>query len=188
MRGIDRRGAGIASALVLMVGALHGAGCQTMGPIAARGPSAVSAAGSGYSYQAGTAAQSFSRPRIEVETASQEALADLQMRLSGNVDWGPERTAIHARSADGRRVELTIVDRGSSTEALVKVGLFGDEAMSKALLDRIGMRLGEQPPEAIPDEVPSTPESNPYFSRDAVPDEVMLEGFTDSGHQTPAIP
>ena len=53
------------------------------------------------------------------------------------------------------------------------------QAMAKAVLDRVGVRLGTLPPEAIPTDVPSDPSTNPYFSREAVPDSVMLRGFAE---------
>lgn len=152
------------------------AGCRSMGPMSPSGPSLVVPT---YAYASGTASQGFARPREEVEAALREAMTDLGIRRVGLIEADAEQTTVKGRTGDGRRVELALVERGPATEARVRVGLFGDEALAKAVLDRVGVRLGTLPPEAIPSAVPSDPEGNPYFSREAVPDSVMLRGFTE---------
>ena len=171
MRRIGRLGCAAMAAAALV-------GCRAMGPIGPDGPSMLVPT---YSFSSGTASQGFARPRDEVESALRDAMNDLALRRVGTIDWDAEQTRVHARADDGRRVDLTLVERGPATEAHVRVGLFGDEAMSKAVLDRVGVRLGTLPPEAVPAEVPTDPEGNPYFSREAVPDAVMLRGYADSG-------
>jgi hypothetical protein len=155
-------------------------GCRAMGPIGSAGPSLVVPT---YAYASGTATQGFAWPRDEVEAALGEAMTDLNIRRVGLIEADAEQTRVRGRAADGRRVDLSLVERGAATQANVRVGLFGDEALAKAVLDRVGVRLGSLPPEAIPAEVPASFESeeaeNPYFSRQAVPDSVMLRGFSD---------
>ncbi len=61
-----------------------------------------------------------------------------------------------------------------------RVGWFGDELFSKALLRRVGIRLGTPPPEAIPEKAPSSPAGNPYFSREAVSDYEMMRDYIEA--------
>ena len=69
-----------------------------------------------------------------------------------------------------------------------RIGWFGDEALSQALLERVGVRAGTRAPEAIPDEPPSTPSGNPYFSRSAISDEVMLRDLADAPYHDRVVP
>ena len=147
-----------------------------MGPLGPSGPSLVVPT---YAYASGTASQGFARTREEVEAALSEAMDDLGIRRVGLIQADAEQTTVKGRTGDGRRVELALVERGPATEARVRVGLFGDEALAKAVLDRVGVRLGTLPPEAIPSALPSDPEENPDFSREEVPDSVMLRGFAE---------
>ena len=64
-----------------------------------------------------------------------------------------------------------------------RIGWFGDEPLSRTLLERIGVRLGTLPPAAIPDRPPSAPASNPIFSRDAVPDSVIFRDFAEAPYR-----
>lgn len=160
-------------------------GCRAMGPIGTEGPSLVVPT---YAYASGTASQGFARPRGEVESALREAMEDLAIRRVGLIEADGEQTKVRGRTNDGRRVELVLVDRGPATETRVRVGLFGDEALAKAVLERVGVRLGTLPPEAIPASVPSDPDGNPYFSRGAVPDSIMLRGFADSNDVGGMVP
>jgi hypothetical protein len=68
------------------------------------------------------------------------------------------------------------------------VGWFGDEPLSRALLERAGVRLGSRDPEAIPAAAPSAPSHNPFFSRSAVPDAVMLRDLAESLQRDRVIP
>ena len=79
-----------------------------------------------------------------------------------------------AEMLDGRRAMITLRPQQGATKLTARMGLWGDEPLSRALMDRVGVRLGSLPPEAVPDEPPSKPASNPFFSRSAVSDEVML--------------
>lgn len=159
-------------------------GCRALGPIGAGGPSLVVPT---YGYASGTASQGFARDRAEVEAALRDAMDELAIRREGPIDWDAERTVVHARTEDGHRAQVELIDRGAATEARVRIGLFGDEALSKAVLDRLGRRLGTLPPEATPAAAADSP-SVPHFSRDAVPDAVMLRGFTEGSHTPTPTP
>ena len=87
-----------------------------------------------------------------------------------------------------RPVKVTIRSFQGQTQVGVRAGWFGDEAMSKAPLDRVGVRLGNQPPEAIPTETPSTPAGNPFFSRKAVSDLEMFRDIAEAPYRDRVIP
>ncbi|QDV33240.1 DUF3568 family protein [Tautonia plasticadhaerens] len=164
--------------VVVAIAPLGLIGCRSLGPIGSGGPSLVVPT---YAYASGTASQGFASPRPEVEGALSEAMTDLDIIRVGLIEADSEQTLVRGRASDGRRVDLSLVDRGAATEARVRVGLFGDERLAKAVLDRVGVRLGTLPPEATPAEVPASGETieNPYFSKQAVPDSVMLRGFSE---------
>ena len=82
----------------------------------------------------------------------------------------------------------TIRPHREMTQVTIRVGWFGDEPLTKALLERIEVRLGTRSPEAIPATVPTAPSSNPYFARDAIPDSVMLRDFADARYNDRVIP
>jgi hypothetical protein len=74
------------------------------------------------------------------------------------------------------------------TQVAVRAGWFGDEPLSQAILERVGIRLGNRNPESIPTKAPSAPSANPFFSRDAVPDSVMLRDFAEAPYRDRVIP
>jgi len=157
-------------------------GCATTSPLIHSIESSAE-----FSYSAGRGVQDFAAPPSAVIPAVFAALTDLQMD-----DPQPARdgvvTRIEARTRDGRAVSLTVRPRAGATQVGARIGWFGDEALSKALLERVGVRAGTQAPEAIPDEPPSTPSGNPYFSRSAIPDEVMLRDLADAPYHDRVIP
>jgi hypothetical protein len=95
---------------------------------------------------------------------------------------------IEARTEDDRAVTVTLRFRQGATQVGVRIGRFGDEPLSRALLERVGVRLGTRDPEAIPAAAPSAPSSNPYFSRTAIPDSVMLKDFADAPYHDRVVP
>lgn len=141
----------------------------------------------GFSFSTGQGMQSFAAAPVAVATATAAALGDLGMR-----DIRPHRDGTVLRceavTADGRSAAVTIRARAGSTSAAARVGWFGDEALSRAILERIGVRLGELPPEPVTDAPPSTPGSNPFFSRSAVPDSVMLRDQAEAPYTDRVIP
>jgi hypothetical protein len=70
----------------------------------------------------------------------------------------------------------------------IRIGWFGDEPLSRALMDRIGIRLGTLPPAAIPVEPPSSPAGNPFFSKNAVSDAEMLKDQADAPYSDKTVP
>jgi len=142
------------------------AGCSTVGLVR---DSALGA--SGYSYQAGRASQGFASSVPEVESAVIEAMGDLGMRI---IRKSREANSLsyEARALDGRRATIEIESQNSLPIVSARIGWFGDEPLSKALFDRIGIRLGTLPPSAIPMDPPSEPAgpvSHTFYSPGASP-------------------
>jgi hypothetical protein len=161
-------------------------GCSTTGPARSM---------AGFVARDGLADRSFPQSFDPVVAVTREAMADLgvrevAVRLDPDLAPGghppagnPRAATLSGRGADGRPVAVTIRSRGNGCDVGVRVGRFGDEALSRTLLDRVGVRLGTLPPAPIPTEVPSTPGSQPFFSRAAVPDAVMLRDQAEAGYR-----
>jgi hypothetical protein len=81
---------------------------------------------------------------------------------------------------DNTPAVLTLRPGNGAARVTARIGWFGDEPFSRTLFERIGIRLGHLPPKAIPPEPPSAPAPNPFFSRRAVPDAVMLREQSES--------
>jgi hypothetical protein len=109
-------------------------------------------------------------------------IGSIQPRLDG----GLPRLA--GKTEDGREVLVVIRSNQGLCQVAVRVGWFGDEPLSRALIERVAVRLGSKPPQAIPSTAPSAPSSNPYFSRDAVPDSDMLRDFVEAPYRDRVIP
>jgi hypothetical protein len=157
-------------------------GCATL----PRGPIQESAAPD-FAYAAGRATQSFAAPPSAVLAALNDAMGDLNL-----VSIRPTRegtvSRIEADTADRRKVAANVRSNRGTSQVAVRVGWFGDEALSRALLERVGVRLGTRDPQAIPASAPSSPAPNPYFARDAVPDSVMLRDFAEAPYRDRVIP
>jgi Protein of unknown function (DUF3568) len=164
-----------------MAGGLMQSGCATVAP----SPERLLSTGS--SYSAGRAIQDFSLPSTKVGTAMTEAMADLKM---ASIQPGRNGAVykIEAKTEDNRAVMVTLRPHQTQTRVSCRIGMFGDEPLSKALLERTGVRLGTLPPAPIPDHVPSSPGSNPFFSRDAVPDEMMLKDAAEAPYRDHVVP
>jgi hypothetical protein len=190
-----RRGIFASAALV----ALGLAGCQTVGLTAS--PALPNA---GFSYQGGTASQSFPFPADQVQAALVEAMADLKMRSAGPTQE-EHGTSFHGQTADNRKVTVTLsrvlgaaaIVSGSSVDTTppkdtsaivtVRVGWLGDEPLSRFLMDRIGIRLGTTAPAAIPSEPPSSPERPVIFGgREVGPPSVRR--MNDAGYRDTPVP
>jgi uncharacterized protein YceK len=156
-------------------------GCATVAPSIERDSSLSS------SYAGGRATQDFARSPGEIGAAVAQAMDDLKMT---SVERGRDGTVykISATTADKRSVLVTMRPNQGLTRVGCRIGLFGDEPLSKAVLERTGIRLGTLPPAPIPENPPSKPGSNPIFSRDAVPDEVFLRDVADAPYRDRVIP
>jgi Protein of unknown function (DUF3568) len=166
---------------LLIAGGLALSGCATVAPSPERLLTTES------SYGAGRAIQDYSLPSSQVGTAVTEAMADLKM---ASIQPGRNGAVykIQAKTEDNRAVMVTLRPHQTQTRVSCRIGAFGDEPLSKALLERTGVRLGTLPPTPIPDHVPSSPGSNPFFSRNAVPDSEMLKDAAEAPYRDRVMP
>ena len=163
------------------------AGCATVAPVAVTHAGAAPKPGA-FTYRAGMAAQDFAYPPAEVVATVKDALGDLSIRTNRQ-GRQPGGVVIEGATADNRRAVVTVRAaplRG--TQLTTRIGLWGDEALSRALMERVGVRLGSLPPAPVPEKPPSTPGANPYFSRSAVPDEIMFHDLAESRHRDTMVP
>jgi len=165
----------IALGVVLVCGTWQ-SGCATVAP------SVVAASGLEVSYTGGRAIQEFAVPSSAVRGAVSEALDDLKMT---SIEHGRSGSVykIDARTADNRAVLITVRPHEGQTRVSCRIGWLGDELLSKAVLERTGVRLGTLPPAAIPDDPPSSPAPNPILSRLAPPDEDTLRNIAEAPYR-----
>lgn len=163
-----------------------GSGCQTLGPasLSALSQDAVT----GYTYSGGRAVQSFALPPKDVEPAALAAMDDL--RIHSIRRTSEEGTIVlEGTTPDNRRASMTIHPQNAGARVSTRLGIFGDEPLSRALMDRMSVRLGTLPPTAVSvDPPPSEPGKNPYFSRAAVSDSEMLKDQADAHFRGSAFP
>jgi len=145
-------------------------GCSTVAPMLDSGALEVN----GYSYTGGKATQFFNFPKASVEKAVREAMDDLHMRVERETHDGVV-AFVEGRTADDRRMQISLRPQQETTRVTVKIFWFGDEPLSRAFTDRVGIRLGALPPQAIPETPPSSPEPNPLIpARSKVMDSEVL--------------
>jgi Protein of unknown function (DUF3568) len=168
--------------VVTAAGLLSQSGCASMGQWSgarAMPADTQDAVGSRYSYSSGRGIQEFAAPPSAVKAAVNEAMDDLKITVTHRRHDGAA-SQIDGRTSDDRTVVVTVRPRQGKTQVGCRIGWFGDDPLSRTLLERVGVRLGTAPPAAIPKDLPSAPASNPIFSRDAIPDSVMLRDFADA--------
>lgn len=141
-----------------------------------------------FAYAAGRATQDFTYPPLAMQSAVTGAMEDMRMHSIRQANEGG-LLVFHGRTADDRHgVTVTLRPNQGKSRVHARVGWFGDEPLSRALMDRIGVRLGSLPPAAIPVEPPSSPEGNPFFSKKAIPDEIMLRDEADAAYRDSPVP
>lgn len=131
------------------------AACSTVAPVT----NLELAETPGFSYSAGKATQLFNFPQKTVKKAVMEAMDDLHMRVVRETHDGVV-VFLEGTTADDRKVQVTLRPNQETTRISVKIFWFGDEALSRAFTDRVGIRLGALPPEPIPEKIPSSPTPN----------------------------
>jgi hypothetical protein len=174
----------IALAAAALVAATIGTGCSTMEPAAM---SAFGRNGSGFSYSAGRAVQSFAYPPTTVQPSVVSAMDDLRMQSIRQINDG-SAIVFEGTTADNRKASVTLRPHPGGSRLSARIGLFGDEPLSRALMDRVGIRLGSLPPAAIPVDPPSSPGSHPYLSRVGKPDPTFLKDQTEAPFRGTAVP
>lgn len=127
--------------LLVAAAALANGGCL----LAAAGAAAGGA--TAYYYFKGKVCQEFPSTFHDTWLAAQTALQNLQLPLVANENNG-SAGKLTSRTADGTAVTIDlevipsrIPAEGSVTRACVRVGTFGDEAVSRRILDQVGAHL-----------------------------------------------
>ena len=141
----------------------------------------------GFAFMGGRATQSFAAPPSAVIAALGDAMGDLSLESIHPTREGTV-CRIEASTHDRRNVAANVRSNQGTSQVAIRVGWFGDEPLSRALLERVGVRLGTRDPEAIPASAPSVPSANPYFARDAIPDSVMLRDLAEAPYRDRVIP
>lgn len=168
---MPRRVPGILAACVLLVSA----GCRTTTP-------ARTLADTGRSGP-GPLVQAYPLPADSVRQAAREALVDLEFEPQS--DPGRDSGSVVGRSPVKGTATLTLLTGESTT----LVAYRGDQPETgRALLDRIGVRLGTRPPAPIPVDAPEPSAGRGRLSRDAVSDAVMLRGEDMASYRDTPIP
>ena len=184
---------GIALLAAAVVAGAGGTGCSTVAPSAVKAmanPAPGADTGAGYSFSAGRATQTFSSSAQVVAPAVVAAMDDLRIEDVRRVNES-SMTIFEGKTADNRRASVTLrPQKQGSTRVTVRIGLFGDEPLSRALMDRVGIRLGDLPPAPIPAEVPSDPAPNPFinFKRSVGPQSEMLRDMAESRFRDSPVP
>lgn len=156
-------------------------------PTGKAGEKQTGAEGMGYSYFGGRAVQTFGQMPATVQPALVSALDDLRIQNVRQITDGGA-VIFEGTTADNRKASVTLRPHASGTRLSARIGLFGDELLSRAVMDRVGVRLGTLPPTAIPAEPPSQPASNPYFSKSAIPDSEMLKDHAEAYYRDSPSP
>ena len=182
----------IARTATVMLVSTAAAGCQTTGPgtmsaLATR-PTSPSPNGTGLHLRGrpGGRRRSPQQPTA-VQPAVVAALDDLRIASVRQISDGGT-IVFEGVTADDRKASVTLRPDPGGTRLVARVGLFGDQALSRALMDRVGIRLGTLPPAAVPAEPPSDPSPNPYFSRSAISDAEMLRDQAEAPYRATAVP
>jgi Protein of unknown function (DUF3568) len=152
----------LAGRVVLTMGMACGlgqSGCATVAP----GVEHTTGADNGYS--GGRAQQDFPRNAKLTSAAAAEALDDLKMT---SIKRSRDGTVykIEGKTEDNRTVLVTVRPHQKEARVGCRVGWFGDALLSKAIMERIAIRLELLPPAPIPDKPPSAPDPNPFLLRD----------------------
>jgi len=94
----------------------------------------------GYKYVKGEAKQFYPHPLAQTWTAVRESVQQLGMPVTYEAadQFGARLESV---TAEGKKVTIKLVPRGYGTELRVRVGMFGDEYVSKRLLAQVNQRL-----------------------------------------------
>ena len=168
-------------------------GCSTVAPSAAKAltkDGQASEPTTACTYSAGRATQTFASPAKPVGLAVLAAMDDLHIQ---NVQTRNDASMriIEGTTSDNRRASVMLRPQiKGSTRLTARIGLFGDEPFSRALMERIGIRLGTLPPGPIPAEAPSSPAPNPFinFKRSVGDHSEMLRNMADAPFGTSGAP
>jgi hypothetical protein len=164
-----RRAAFVLLALALALNA----GCA----LALIGAAAAGAAGAGYIYYNGYATREFHAPLADTREAVNATLADLQFPVVKE-STGAGTASIQTRTADGYTVWISldvvpspVPAEGAYPRVSIRVGVTGDEKVSRTFLDQVASRLTPTgPPPPVPPTVPLKAEVGPPLPPTENPD------------------
>ncbi len=148
MARMGTRWVGRAAFVVVAATALANAGCL----VAAVGAAAGAAGAAGYLYYTAPLVRDYPASYGDTLAAVKAALADLQFTLVKEQPVGGG-TLIETRTGDGVQVQVTldmltspVPADGTATRVSVRVGHFGDEAVSTRIQDQIARHVAPPPP------------------------------------------
>jgi hypothetical protein len=143
-----KRWAGQAAFVAVAAAALANAGCL----VAAVGAAAGAAGAAGYFYYTAPLVRDYPSPYGDMLTAVKAALADLQFQIDKEKPMGGG-TVIETRTGDGVHVQVAldlltspVPADGVMTRVSVRVGQFGDEAISTRIQDQIAKHVAPPAP------------------------------------------
>lgn len=126
------------SVRTVLAAALLGVTVATSGCVAV---AAAGAAGAGVAWIRGALETNVDRDLDRVYRATQEAVRGLEFAVVTERKSSVDATVV-ARTALDKKVEVILKQAGSkTTHVSIRVGVFGDEAMSLAILERIKAEL-----------------------------------------------
>lgn len=98
---------------------------------------AAGAAGAGVAWVRGTLEANIEHNLDQVYRAAQKAVAELEFAKVSESKSGLDAVLV-ARTALDKKIEIVLKRVGkNTTQVVIRVGVFGDEAISLAILDRI---------------------------------------------------
>jgi hypothetical protein len=90
---------------------------------------------------------------------------------------------IEARTEDDRSVLVTVRPHQDESRVGCRIGWFGDELLSRAILERTGIRLELLPPAPIPDKPPSSPDPNPFLGDNTILKDGMIRDMLEAPYR-----
>ncbi len=163
-------------------------GCSTVQHIQFPRSETIATNAGNVTYSLGKAVQVFKQPEDKVEDAVLKAMADFKVTSIRKL-YDDRGRSIEGKTGDGRTTTVLIQALGDASKVSTHVGLpfVGDEAFSLALMDSIGEHLGVKTAEAVTDKIQTIEKRHKWFSREAVPDDVMFhdKAVESNYHDTP---
>lgn len=131
MRSSRFAASGLAS-ILLLVGALSPTGCSTT----------ATAGGTTVTESAGTYETIYNAGTIEVVDAAKAVLEDMNIPITSSAATAVDGEVV-ARTASDDRISISVKSVTEKSSRLkIRVGTFGDKAVSFNILDRIKAKLG----------------------------------------------
>ena len=121
------------AASMLSMGVMVASGCLAV--------AAVAGTGLGVAYAKGDLESVVDATPQEVFAAAKAALGDMDIRVLAT-DWDDHEGAVNARTAQDKKIIIKVAKHTETTSTLsIRIGTFGDEAMSQTIYEKIKARL-----------------------------------------------